>query len=168
MSSEDRGLSSRLGPLEIDWPRSAGYYGGVAVAVAFDVIEWPVGLFLAAIPLVKLLNRGALPRSVRFTVQMFDGMAKPVGGDSKGTIQMSGTPRRLRAVTSRAATGKTSPRAAAPRSGGAGRTRASSTTRSRRTPKRPEAVRGRQQRRPVVEQSRGERRQPARQSERKT
>jgi hypothetical protein len=98
----DRDLTGRLGPVEIDWPRSAGYYGGVGLAVALEIIDWPVGLFLASIPLVKLLNRAALPTAVRFTVHVFDGMAKPVGGDAEGTMRLVRTPRKLKRVTQRA------------------------------------------------------------------
>jgi hypothetical protein len=29
MSEEDRGLTSRIGPFEIDWPRTPGSYGGI-------------------------------------------------------------------------------------------------------------------------------------------
>jgi hypothetical protein len=102
MKEDAAGLTGRIGPVEVDWPRTAGYYGGVALAVAFEVIEWPVGVFLGAIPLVKLLNRRALPTAVRFGVHVFDGMAKPVGGDTEGTMRMVRTPRRLRKVASKA------------------------------------------------------------------
>lgn len=78
---EDRGLIGRAGPLEIDWPRSVGYFGGVGLAVAFGVIEPPLGLFIAAVPFFKLLNRPKAPRSVRLVSQLLDGAAKPVGGD---------------------------------------------------------------------------------------
>lgn len=109
MPDEDRGLTSRIGPVEVDWPRSVGYYGGVTLAVGLGMIEWPVGLFIAGIPVVKLLNRSVLPRAVRFGVQAFEGMAKPVGGDSEGTIRLTKTPRRLQ-VASQRAVGQTSRR----------------------------------------------------------
>ena len=37
-------------------PRTAGYYGGIAAAVALGVIDWPVALFIGAIPVVELLK----------------------------------------------------------------------------------------------------------------
>lgn len=83
------------------------------MAVALEVIEWPLGLFLAAIPAVKLLNRQDLPRVVRFAVHAFDGMAKPVGGDAHGTIRLVRTPRKLRTVAERAVGEE--PRTARPR-----------------------------------------------------
>ena len=85
---EDRGLTSRLGPLEIDWPRSLGYFGGTAAAVAFGIIEPPLGLFIAAIPFLKMLNRPQAPVPVRFISQMLDGASKPVGGDTEATVEL--------------------------------------------------------------------------------
>jgi hypothetical protein len=102
MEPEDADLIARVGPLEVDWPRTAGYYGGVALAVALGMIEWPLALFLASIPLVKLLNRRDLPRRVRTVVQVFEGMAKPVGGDAEGTMQLTRTPPELREAAERA------------------------------------------------------------------
>jgi hypothetical protein len=89
MAEEDRGLSSRIGPVEIDWARSVGYFGGIGVAVAVGIIEPPVGLFIAAIPFIKMLNRPKAPLPVRVVAQVFDGAAKPVGGDSEATIQLN-------------------------------------------------------------------------------
>src|SRR5205823_12174337 len=45
-------------------------------------------LFIAAIPVVKMLMRGTAPQPLRFVGQMFDGAAKPVGGDAEGTIRI--------------------------------------------------------------------------------
>lgn len=87
---ENRGLVRQVGPLHVDVPRSVGYFGGIALAVAFDVIEWPVGLFIASVPLIKMLNRPNLPSPVRFVEHVLDGAAKPVGGDSTGTIRLAG------------------------------------------------------------------------------
>lgn len=42
--SEYQALTRRIGPIEIDWPRSARYHGRIAMAVAFEVIEWPFRL----------------------------------------------------------------------------------------------------------------------------
>lgn len=83
-------------------PRSVGYNGGVALAVAIEMIELSLGLFLATIPVVMLLDRRDLPKAVHLAVRVFDGMAKPVGGDAKWTIQLARTPWRLKAVAERA------------------------------------------------------------------
>jgi hypothetical protein len=86
---QDRGLTSQVGPVAIDWPRSIGYFGGIGVAVALGVIEAPLGLFIAAIPLVKMFNHPALPLPVRLASHLLDGAAKPVGGDAEATIQLN-------------------------------------------------------------------------------
>ncbi len=86
---ENRGLVTNVGPLHVDVPRSVGYFGAVGLAVAFEVIEWPVGLFIAAIPFIKMLNRPTLPQPVRFVEHVLDGAAKPVGGDAEGTIRFN-------------------------------------------------------------------------------
>jgi hypothetical protein len=83
-------LVAHLGKVDVDVPRSVGYFGAIGLAVAFEVIEWPVGLFIAAIPFVKMLNRRKLPDPVRFVEHVLDGAAKPVGGDSEGTIRVAG------------------------------------------------------------------------------
>ncbi len=60
----------RLGPLEVHVPRAIGYFGAIALAVPFEVIEAPVGLFIAAVLIFKLSetsggvrHAGRLPRS---------------------------------------------------------------------------------------------------------
>lgn len=87
--TESRGMVSRVGPLEIDWPRSLGYFGGIALAVGLEIIDPPIGLFIAAIPFLKMLNSSEAPAPSRFVGQVFEGVAKPVGGDSEGTIRMA-------------------------------------------------------------------------------
>ena len=87
-AKEDRGLTSRIGALQIDWPRSLGYFGGTAAAVAFGIIEPPLGLFIVAIPFLKMLNRPLAPLPVRFVGQMLDGASKPVGGDTEATVEL--------------------------------------------------------------------------------
>jgi len=87
-SKDEPGLVSRVGPVEIDWPRSLGYFGGTAVAVAAGLIEPPLGLFIAAVPFLKMLDLPDLPNRFRFIAQVFEGVAKPVGGDSQGTVRM--------------------------------------------------------------------------------
>lgn len=86
---QDRGLVSRVGPLEVDWPRSIGYFGAIGLAVGAGLIEPPLGIFIAAVPLLKMLSRPGAPRAARFAGQFLDGAAKPVGGDGQGTIRIS-------------------------------------------------------------------------------
>ncbi len=69
-------------------PRSVGYYGGLALAVSAGIIEPPLGVFIAAIPLVKMLNNRGLPTPARFVAQLLDGAAKPVGSTGQGTIRL--------------------------------------------------------------------------------
>lgn len=85
---EDRGLVTEVGPLRIDWPRSIGYFGGVGLAVAAGLIEPPLGLFIAAVPFLKMLNRPDAPLPARFLAQVLDGVSKPVGGDTEATIEL--------------------------------------------------------------------------------
>ena len=89
MDEQARGLTSRFGPIEVDWPRSIGYYGGISLAIALGYIEAPLGIFLAGIPLFKMLNRPQAARSLRFVAQILEGAAKPVGGDSSATIELT-------------------------------------------------------------------------------
>ena len=79
---------SQLGPVEVDWPRSLGFFGGIALAVGVGVIDPPLGLFIAAIPVIKMLDLPRLPPQFRFVAQVFEGVAKPVGGDSQGTVRL--------------------------------------------------------------------------------
>jgi hypothetical protein len=87
-TSDDPGLISRIGALEIDWPRSLGYFGGIALAVGVGVIDPPLGLFIAAVPFIKMLDLPRLQNRVRFVAQVLEGVAKPVSGDSQGTIRI--------------------------------------------------------------------------------
>ncbi|GAA0735930.1 hypothetical protein Drose_19180 [Dactylosporangium roseum] len=41
--SASRGMTLNVGRIEIDLPRSLGYFGAVAAALAFGVIEPPLG-----------------------------------------------------------------------------------------------------------------------------
>ncbi|MBV8952189.1 MAG: hypothetical protein JOZ99_15020 [Actinobacteria bacterium] len=86
---EDRGLVSRVGPLEIDWPKSVGYYGGVGLALAFELIEPPLAIFIAAIPLLKLLKRPGDSWPVRVVADVLEGAAKPVGGDAESVVRVN-------------------------------------------------------------------------------
>lgn len=86
---EDRGLTTRIGPIEIDWPQSIGYYGGIGLAVTAGLIEAPLGIFIAAVPVFKMLNFPGAPLPVRFTSQLFEGASKPVGGDGDAAIRVN-------------------------------------------------------------------------------
>jgi hypothetical protein len=86
--SARRGLAIKLGRLEVDVPRSVGYFGAVAAAVTFGVIEPPLGVFIVAVPFLKLLGKGNLPQPVRFAAQVVDGAAQPVGGEAEGTVRL--------------------------------------------------------------------------------
>lgn len=87
-AEDEPGLVSRLGPVEIDWPRSMGYFGGIALAVGLEIIDPPLAIFIAAIPFIKMLNGSGLPTPTRFVAQMLEGLSKPVGGDTQGTIRL--------------------------------------------------------------------------------
>ena len=81
-------MSSTIGPIEIDWPRTLGYYGGIGMAFAFGLVEPPLAIFIAAIPLFKMLNRPDAAKPTRFIGQVLEGAARPVGGSAEATIQM--------------------------------------------------------------------------------
>jgi hypothetical protein len=86
----DIDMVRRVGAIEVDVPRTIGYFGGIAAAVGLGIIDWPVGVFIAAIPLVKMFNRRGAPRSVRLASQVYEGIALPVGGEAPGTVRLGG------------------------------------------------------------------------------
>ena len=110
VQSEDQGVTHQVGPLSIDVPRAAGYFGGVGIATAVGLVDPVLGVFIAAVPFLKMLNRPEAPRVARAVGQFLDGMAKPVGGDSEGTITLA-DPGKLPRPVRRATAG----RAGAPR-----------------------------------------------------
>lgn len=79
-------LEIRAGRVEVDVPRSVGYFGGLAAAVALGLLEPPLALFIAAVPAFKVLTNSALPRAVRVVGEVLEGAAKPVGSDAEGVI----------------------------------------------------------------------------------
>jgi hypothetical protein len=81
-------LEVRVGTVEVDVPRSVGYFGGLVAAVGLGMIEPPLALFIAAVPVFKILTNSALPLSVRALGEILEGAAKPVGGDAEGVIQI--------------------------------------------------------------------------------
>ncbi len=89
VNEQQQGMISRFGPIQIDWPRTIGYYGGIGLATAFELIEPPLALFIAAIPLLKMLNHPGASAPTRFVGELLDGAAKPVGGSSEATIQLT-------------------------------------------------------------------------------
>ncbi len=84
-SNNNQGLVSHAGPLAIDWPRTLGYYGGISVAVAFEVIDPPLAIFVAAIPFFTMLDLPRAPRPVRFVAQVLQGASMPLGGGPAST-----------------------------------------------------------------------------------
>ncbi|OJZ63458.1 hypothetical protein BRW65_29810 [Mycobacterium paraffinicum] len=79
-------LEVQLGTVEVDVPRSVGYFGGLIAAVGLGLIEPPLAVFIAAVPLFKVLTNSALPRTVRVVGEVLEGAAKPVGSDAEGVI----------------------------------------------------------------------------------
>jgi hypothetical protein len=79
-------LEIRAGRVEVDVPRSVGYFGGLAAAVSLGLIEPPLAVFIAAVPVFKVLTNSALPRAVRILGEALEGAAKPVGSDAEGVI----------------------------------------------------------------------------------
>jgi hypothetical protein len=49
-------LEVDVGPVAVDVPRSVGYFGGLIVAVGVGLIEPPLALFIAAVPVFKRLR----------------------------------------------------------------------------------------------------------------
>jgi hypothetical protein len=88
-AGQERGLTSRIGPVEVEWPLTVGYYGGIVLAVAFELIEPPLALFVAAVPFFKMLNQPGASQPTRLVSQLLQGMAKPVGGDSPSSIRLT-------------------------------------------------------------------------------
>ena len=91
-------LHLEIGPVAIDIPETVGYYGGITVAVALGVIEPPLGAFIAAIPLIKMLATPGLPAPLQFTGRLLQGAAKPVGSDGQGTLRLADPPRAERSI----------------------------------------------------------------------
>jgi hypothetical protein len=81
-------LELQIGTIEVDVPRSVGYFGGLAAAVGLGLIEPPLALFIAAVPVYKALTNSVLPRPVRAIGEFLEGAAKPVGSDAEGVIQL--------------------------------------------------------------------------------
>jgi hypothetical protein len=90
---KQQSMTTQIGPVEIDWPRTIGYYGGVGLAIAFELVEAPLAIFIAAIPLLKMLNHPGASGPTRFVGELLEGAAKPVGGSSEATVQLKSNPK---------------------------------------------------------------------------
>lgn len=69
-------------------PRSVGYYGGVAAAVGLGLVEPPLGIFIAGIPVIKALTHRAAPLAIRLVGEILEGGAKPIGGDADAVVRI--------------------------------------------------------------------------------
>jgi hypothetical protein len=85
---EDEEFVTRIGPVNVDWPQSIGYFGGIGLAVALDLIAPPLAIFVAAVPFLKLLKRPNAPRVERWLGALLQGIAKPVGGDADSAVTL--------------------------------------------------------------------------------
>lgn len=81
-------LAIEVGRVSVDVPRSAGYFGGLAAAVGLGLIEPPLAVFIAAVPVFKALTNSALPTPVRAIGETLEGAAKPVGSDAEGVVAL--------------------------------------------------------------------------------
>jgi len=88
-TNKDRTIHFDVGPVEIDIPRTLGYYGGISAAVVFGVLEPPIAVFIAALPVIKMLGTRVAPPPLRFFAQILQGAGKPVGSDGQGTIRLN-------------------------------------------------------------------------------
>lgn len=75
--------------VEVDVPRSLGFYGGIAVAVTAGLVEPPLAVFVALVPLAKMVMNSDVPPALQWIGQVVDGASKPVGGDAPGTIRLA-------------------------------------------------------------------------------
>lgn len=71
----------------VDWPRSIGFFGALGVAATLGLVPLPIAVFVGAVPFLKLLDRPNASTPRRFVTHLVDGAAKPVGGDSEGTVR---------------------------------------------------------------------------------
>ncbi|MGZ4585589.1 MAG: hypothetical protein ACXVYI_14820 [Mycobacterium sp.] len=74
-------FGNQLGNVEVDRPRSIVFFGGLAAATGLGLIEPPLALFIAALPLYKMLTNTGLPRPVRVAGEVLESAARPVGSD---------------------------------------------------------------------------------------
>ncbi len=86
---QERGLTSQVGPVEINWPLTVGYYGSIGLALATEMIAPPLALFIAVVPFFKMLNQPDASRPTRLVSQVLQGMATPVNGDAPSSIRLT-------------------------------------------------------------------------------
>jgi hypothetical protein len=91
----EQAVTGQTDHIEIDWPRSIGFFGGLGVAAALELVPLPIAVFVAGVPFLKLLNRPNASTPQTFFGHLVDGAAKPVGGDSEGTVRWA--PKAMRA-----------------------------------------------------------------------
>jgi hypothetical protein len=84
MAGHDREL-----PAEIDWPMALGYYSGIGLALAFEMMEPPLALFIAAIPILNLLHRPRASWPTGLLSPLLHGMARPRGDDGASASELS-------------------------------------------------------------------------------
>src|SRR5207248_8751020 len=84
----DAGIITRVGSLQVDWPKSIGYFGGIGIAVACELIAPPIATFIAAIPLLKLFKHPGRPWPLRVVADALEGAAKPVGADAEAVVRL--------------------------------------------------------------------------------
>jgi hypothetical protein len=89
-TSAEAGMVVRVGQFEIDVPRSLGYFGGIAAAVAVGLVQPPLGVFIAVVPFVKMLTTPGAPDPLRFLGLVTEGAAQPVGSSGQGTVRLAG------------------------------------------------------------------------------
>jgi len=109
-SNSERALNGRVGPVRVHWPSTIGYYGGVGLALAAGMIEWPVAVFIGAVPVVKMLKDETTPTPFRYFVDMFQGAAKPVGGDGDSMMELDRSVRSVARTAQRKTPGVPNPR----------------------------------------------------------
>ena len=78
IGAPDNVLEVEDGTVEVDVPRSVGYFGGLAVAVGIGLIEPPLALFIASVPVFKVLTNTALPPLVRAVCELLEGRPNPL------------------------------------------------------------------------------------------
>ena len=81
-------IEIEVGQVEVDVPRSVGYFGGLAATVGIGLIEPPLAVFIAAVSLFKPMTNSALPIAVRVIGEALEGAAKPVGSDAQRVVQL--------------------------------------------------------------------------------
>jgi hypothetical protein len=86
--AEQRELTGYVGPLKVNWPRAAGYYGGLGVALTLGIIEAPLGIFIAAVPLFKMLNRPDAPQGMWVAGEVLQGASTPIGGSASPVVRI--------------------------------------------------------------------------------